>query len=111
MVSTSGGTGFGYASMSKTLNAHSPPPMSMAANKSTSMGQRSASETSRRIMSQHSEEQDSPADHNLLAALDAGLERHVFAFGHLLHCYWSPLEAELAIRRGSGLRKQDRLFA
>src|SRR5262245_41383301 len=95
--------------MSKTLNAQSPPPISMAANKSTRTCQRSASETSRRIMSQHPQEQYAPAYDNLFSALDAALDRQVLT-GGLLHGYRSTLKAQLASWSGPRLCKQDRLF-
>src|SRR5258707_10603861 len=97
--------------MSKTSYAHSPPPIRSPENKRTRTGQRSASETSRRIILQHPQEQHAPADDNLLPALDAALERDVVAVGQLFDRDRSTLETQLAGCRGTGLCKQDRLFA
>src|SRR5262245_12829925 len=96
--------------MSKTLKAQRPPPTSTPAIKSTSPGQRSASDTSRRIISQHPQEQDAPAHHDLIAALEARFQREVVAAGNLFGVDRSALEAKAAVRAGSDLREDNRLF-
>src|SRR5215472_2063274 len=110
MVSTSGGTGLGYASMSRTLNAQRPPPTSRPAIKSTRAGQRSATDTSRRIISQHPQEQDAPAHHDLIAALEARFQREVFAAGNFFSGDGSTLKAQAAVSAGADLSEDDRLF-
>src|SRR5262245_7626250 len=96
--------------MSRTLNAQRPPPISRPAIKSTRPGQCSESDTSRRIISQHPQEQDAPAHHNLVAALEAGFQREVVAAGNLFGGDGSTLEAQAAVRTGADLSKDDRLF-
>src|SRR5215467_8355677 len=107
MVSTSGGTGLGYASMSKTLKAQRPPPTSTPAIKSTSPGQRSASDTSRRIISQHPQEQDAAAHHDLIAALEARFQREVVAAGNFFSGDGSALKAQAAVCTAADLSEYD----